>query len=113
LQKLIDEKNNKRQKATGHLVTILVGLVAFLSVLRVVMANWQVESSQTMRDLDIKISAQATANQTLAEQLREKESLTAIENQARALGYNQDVKLTFLTPDPNVAMNSQVLSTVR
>lgn len=113
MQKLIEERYSQRQKASGNLVTILVVIVAILSVLRVFMANWQVGSSQTMRDLDKKIAAQESANQLLAEQLREKGSLTAIENQARALGYNQDVKLTFLTPDPNVAMNSQVQSLVR
>jgi cell division protein FtsL len=113
LQKLIAEQDIQRRRTSGSLMTGLVVIVAILSVLRVILANWQVESSETLRDLDNKISEQTTANQTLAEQLREKESLTVIENQAKALGYNQDVKLTFLTSEPNVAMNSQVDSLVR
>lgn len=113
MQKLIDEQNIQRRKASGSLLTGLLIVVAVLSILRVVLANWQVESSETLRNLDDKIAAQSAANQSLAEQLREKSSLTALENQARALGYNQDVKLTFLTSDPNVAMNTRVPSLVR
>lgn len=113
LKKLIDEQNYQKQRISGSLMTILVVVVAILSVVRVFLANWQVESSEILRDLDKKIAEQSTANQALAEKLREKESLIAIENQAKALGYNRNMKLTFLTNEANIAANFQGESLVR
>ncbi len=104
MQKLVAEQTYQKNRLSSRFVTVLLAVVIVLSIVRVLLANWLVESSETLRSLDSKIAEQTTANQTLGEQLREKKSLTAIENQVKALGYNQTVKLTFLSSDPTVAM---------
>lgn len=104
MQKLIAEQNYRKERLSGSVVVVLLAVVIVLSVMRVFLANWLVESSETLRNLDLQITKQTTANQALAEQLREKKSLTAIESQVEVLGYKPTVRLTFLTSDPTVAM---------
>lgn len=86
-----------------RLLVCLVTIVASLSILRVFLANWLVESSETMRDLDQKINEQKTQNDKLAETLREKQSITFLEDKAKAAGFIPVPKLSFILPEPHVA----------
>lgn len=113
MQKLIAEQNYQRDRLSSGFVAVLLAGVVVLSVVRVFLANWLVESSETLHNLDSKIAQQTVANQVLAEQLREKKSLTAIENQAKTLGYNKITKLTFISSEPSMAANSQIPSLTR
>lgn len=108
MQKLIAEQNYQKERLSGGVIAVLLAVVIVISVVRVFLANWLVESSERLRSLDLQIAEQTMANQTLSEQLREKKSLTAIENQAKALGYNRTAKLTFISLEPSMAANSQV-----
>lgn len=88
-------------------------VVVLLSIVRVFLANWLVESSETLRDLDRKITQQTTTNQSLAEELREKESLALIESKAKAAGYSPTTKLTFVTVEPGIALQTSGLPLLR
>lgn len=108
MQKLVAEQSYQKERLSGGVVAVLLAVVIVISVVRVFLANWLVGSSEMLRSLDLQIAEQAMANQTLSERLREKKSLTAIENRAKALGYNQTAKLTFISLEPSMAANSQV-----
>jgi cell division protein FtsL len=103
MKKLIAEEQASRSKMSGRLIIGLVLVVVLLSVIRVFLANWLVEAGGTLRALDGQIAIQTKENQALAEDLRAKESLSAIEAEATALGFGKITKLTFIVGEPHVA----------
>lgn len=94
---MVHDRNSNR------FLVVLVVLVFLLSAGRVFLANWLVESSDTLRRLDSEIAQQTTQNQNLAAQIRQSESLSLLENQAQAAGFVQTSKISFILPEPNVA----------
>lgn len=104
MKKLINEQNLKREKVSGLFLAILLILVATLSVGRVVIANRLVEFSERLRALDKTIVETRDKNQILAESLRAPQSLTVIEDKAKALGFVNSGRLIFLTPAAQVAL---------
>lgn len=87
---------------SGRFVGLLIAILVLLSVARVVLANWLVESSGILRDLDNQINEQSQVNQKLAESVREKSSLANLENQAKTSGFVTGAKLTFVRTSGNM-----------
>ncbi len=103
MQKLIAEEQNSRNRISRQFMAVLLVAVVLLSIARVFFANWLIESSETLANLDQKIAQLDLENQTLGVALRGKESLSTIESQANYLGFTKQVKLTFILPEPHVA----------
>lgn len=69
------------------IISGVVILVMFLSVVRVIIANASVEASEKLKVLDKKINALAAENELRAEKLRVKESLSALSLKAEKSGF--------------------------
>lgn len=105
MEKLITEQKFNKERSSKSFVLVLAAIVAILSVTRVFMANWRVESSETLRTMDQKIVTQTEINKELAQNLRDRESLVKIESQAKASGFVPLSKLSFVKPQPGMAVN--------
>ncbi len=67
-----------------------------LAIVRVGIANAEVEASEKLKDLDKKIAAVETENQLRAEKIRTKESLVSIETKAANQGFQKTGKYAFV-----------------
>ncbi|MBI4100051.1 hypothetical protein HY440_03520 [Candidatus Microgenomates bacterium] len=103
MKKLTSEQNLKRDRLSRIFMTVLVLVVVGLCVSRVVIANRLVEASEKLRTLDQKIEETKQANQLLAESLRQPQSLTAIETEAKIQGFAKTNNLVFLEKATPVA----------
>ena len=105
MEKLVSEQKFNKERSSKNFVLILVAVVAILSIVRVFLANWQVESSEILRTMDQRISKQEELNKALAQDLRDRESLVKIESQAKVSGFVPVSKLSFVNSQPRMAAN--------
>ena len=112
MKKLINEQKLKKDRLSGIFVTVLVLLVVGLAVTRILIANRLVEASEKLRTLDQKIEVVKEANQSLSEQLRQPQSITFIEEKAKALGFKTS-RLVFLAPHVQEALGNNLEITLR
>jgi hypothetical protein len=87
MQKLQAEQNYHQEKVSGLIVLLLVIVVGLLTAGRVFMANRLVETSQTLKNLDLEIIKLEAENEILAKDLRAQESMTIVEKKVTALGF--------------------------
>ena len=88
----------------------MIFLVVALAISRVALANRLIESSQSLHDLDQKISELTTENESLSEQLRGKEALSLLSPLAQEAGFTKSTDLTFIQKSPSVALGTSNLS---
>lgn len=96
MKKLLAEQDNQKERNSYGLMGALILVVAVLLVVQVVIANRLVEAADKLRDLDEAISAAERQNDTLAEELRGRESLSAISAEALKMGFSKEVKTAYL-----------------
>lgn len=108
MQKINEEKRQQKNKHSNILVWVFVTVVVFLSISRVIIANQTVGASEKLRNLDNRIAAFKSQNEVMAEDLRQKESLASLQNQAGALGFSRTDKYSFLSPSAPVAFNGNL-----
>lgn len=113
MQKLIQEEQARTEKFSQGFVIALVLLVAFLSIFRVILANRLIESSESLRSLDLKITRLTAQNEQLDENLRGKESLSVVADNAQKAGFVKISRLTFVQSPADVALQTGALSAFR
>lgn len=113
MQKLIQEQKFKNSRTSTRFLAGLITILVILSIAKVFVANWLVESSETLRHLDRQIDLQSKENQTIAENLRESTALVKIIPIVSQQGFTKSVKISFVLPEKNVALNSPSVSPVR
>lgn len=113
LQKLIIEKNITREAHASRFLIGLISVAVFLAIIKVILANWLIESSETLRNLDLKIAQHTAKVQSLSENVRDEESLSRIEQKALALGFTSTNNVTFISPSPTFALRPSDVSNLR
>ncbi len=103
----------RTERFSQGFVIALILLVAFLSIFRVILANRLIESSESLRNLDLKITQLTAENEQLGQTLRDKESLSVLAPDAQQAGFVRTAKLTFVQSPADVALQTGALSALR
>lgn len=67
-----------------------------LAVVRVIIANAEVEAGEKLRNLDKQIAALEEENQLRSEKIRAKESLVSLEQKAAKQGFQKTANYAFI-----------------
>lgn len=86
----------KQNRTSNILVSALVMVVLFLAVVRVVIANVEVDASEKLKNLDKKIAVLEGANQLSSEKLRAKASLVKALKEASRQGFQKTRDYSFV-----------------
>lgn len=105
MKRLIEEEQRRQDRTSQIFLGGLVALAAVLLVVQVLIANRLVEASDKLRNLDLQIATMEDQNQSLSEGVRTKESLVAISDQAKTLGFLLSGQISYLSAFQPVAMN--------
>ncbi len=100
-QKIQPSKNNRKAKL---LLTIIIIFVVILGVAQVFLSNRLATLGEDLEQENLKTESLIAANQLLEQELREKESLIAIADEAKKLGFEKIASVYYLTPQVPVAM---------
>lgn len=93
----------KQDRKSNIIVSALVFLVMTLAVVRVVIANAEVEAGEKLRNLDKQIAILEEQNQLRSEKIRSKESLISLEAKAAKQGFQKTGKYAFVEKSGPVA----------
>ena len=96
MKKLIEEQNIEREGKSKGVVLALLAVAFFLLATQVFIANALVEATDRLRVLDRETAELESKNETMAEEVRSRESLTSLEDQARMAGFVKTDKVIFL-----------------
>lgn len=113
MKKLIIEENLNKNKLSKRILICVVCFLGFLAVGRVLLANWLLEKSVGIEDLDKKISNLSLENDKIREELRMKQSLEILSQESIKSGFVAKGKISYMIAPPTVAFFSNSESLLR
>lgn len=111
MQQINDQKKQNKSRTSSVLIYALFGVITILGTIRILIANQMVGASEKMRSLDSQIQKLQSENEVLSEDLRQKQSLVAVQTKVNHLGFTKTSTYSFVKPSDSVAFGIQLNST--
>jgi len=103
MKKLQDQQTAEKNKRGGLLVGFVIVMLIITAGAKIIVANRMVEASDQLNHLDLERQQLLSENETLSQRLAAQESLVALKEQAKNLGFVPATKVTFIQPSIAIA----------